>query len=172
MTEEFVLKKRLGNGRTVDGHERTVAARGELMNRTSEQLLPGSALPENQHRALAGRHALNLKQCFLEALAGPDQSRQRHPRLKLFFQEDGASLQAAAVEGAVHQQEKVVGVDGLGEEIGSALPDGAHRIFDRTVGRHHNDVGFRTRLQRRFDDVEPGPRGELEVGQDNAEGGS
>ena len=169
VSEELVLEKRLGNRRAIDGHEGTLGARRQLMNGTSQKLLARAALPEDQDGGIGRRDTLNLKQRFLQTFARPHQTRQGHPLLQLLFQQIGATLEPPTLECAIDEQEKVVYVHRLGEEVRSALADGAHRVLDGAKGGHHDDIRFGASLQSRRQNVESTSRGQLQVGENDAE---
>ncbi len=142
VAEEFVLEERLRDGRAIDGDERPLGAGRELVNRAGQKLLARAAFAEDQDRALAGRHALNLKQRGLEALARADEPGQRHSVLQLLLEKDRSTLQPAAGQGSIDEEEQMVEVDGLGQEIGGALADRPHRVLDRPERGHDDHVGL------------------------------
>ena len=68
---------------------------------------------------------------------------------------------------AVQEQEEVVGVDGLGQEVGGAVLHGPDRLLHRSEGGHDDDRHLGVSLPRRFQDVEAAAGGQLQVGQDH-----
>ncbi len=76
--EEFALDERLGERSHVHGHERSLRALGEHVERAGDQLLPRSALAQDEHGAVRRRHACDQLQEPLHARAGPDDGRERH----------------------------------------------------------------------------------------------
>src|SRR5262249_30305852 len=53
VAEDLALDQRLGNGRTIDGHERTLAPLGGLVDRPRDQFLPGATLAVDEDRRAA-----------------------------------------------------------------------------------------------------------------------
>src|SRR5438552_7371502 len=62
MAEQFTFKKPGRYGGTVQFHERTLAARTQLVDRTSDELLACPGLAENQHSRVGYRHCFDLLQ--------------------------------------------------------------------------------------------------------------
>ena len=73
--------------------------------------------------------------------------------------------EAAPLQGALEQEHEVLGVDGLGQEVGRALLHRAHRVVDRRVGGHDDDGHVGVGLLGRLQDLEPAPRRQLQVGE-------
>ena len=171
MAEELVLEQGFRDGRAVDGDEGALRPRRELMDGTGEQLLAGAALPQDEHGGVGRRHALDLEQRLLESFARAHEPRQGHALLQLLLEEKRAPLEPAPIQGAVHQDQEVIGVDRLGQKVGSPLANGAHRILDRAKRGHDDHVGLRPGLQRGGKHVEAAAGRELQIGEDHAEGG-
>ena len=70
VAEQLRLEQRLGNRRAVDGHERTVGARAQRVQRAGEQLLAGAALAFEEHGRVGGGRAVQLLR-HLPQLADP-----------------------------------------------------------------------------------------------------
>ena len=89
--------------------------------------------------------------------------------LVVLLQQHVFGEQPPAVDGAVQQQQQVLGVHRLGEEVGGALLHGAHRLLDGAEGGHDDDGHLRVGLPRRLQHVEAAARGQPQVGQDHQE---
>ena len=73
----------------------------------------------------------------------------------LFLEQEILGLHAALSDGALDQQQQVVGLDWLGEEVGGTLPHGGDGVLDAAVGGHHDDRHFRVQLLGRSQHAEP-----------------
>ena len=71
--EQLRLDQVLGNRGAVDGHERTLRARAELMDTAAEHLLADAGFPEQHHRDLAGSDLVDHLARTLERLAAADE---------------------------------------------------------------------------------------------------
>ena len=101
--------------------------------------------------------------------AGSSPSSLGSPNAPLVFllEQHVLGEQPAAVDGAVEEDHEVVGVHGLGQEVGGALLHRAHRLVDGAEGGHHHHRHVRVRLLRRLQHVEAAARGQPQVGQDD-----
>ena len=88
MTEHFRLQQRIGQGAAINRNEGLVTTWAISMNRPGDQLLPGPALPLQQHRAPALRDPGHQLIDIQHRRAAPD---QRRP-LFFFFQFNSEAL--------------------------------------------------------------------------------
>ena len=91
--------------------------------------------------------------------------------LVVLLEQDVFGEQAAALEGALEQEHEVLGVDGLGQEVGGALLHRAHGVVDGAEGGHDDDGDVGVRLLGRLQHVEAAARGEAQVGEHDQERG-
>ncbi len=75
VSEELALDQRLGNRRAVDRHEGSPTAGRKSMQGASEELLAGTALAGQEHRAVGTRHPLQELQGRTDPLMLPDDGR-------------------------------------------------------------------------------------------------
>ena len=61
----------------------------------------------------------------------------------------------------------MLGVDRLRQEVGGALLHGAHRLFDRAEGGHHDHGRLGVGLARGLEHLEAAARGQAQVGEDD-----
>ena len=73
--EQLGFDERFDERRAVDGHEGPAAPRAELVNLARHELLPGSALPFDEDREVARRHALDTLPHRLDPIARPQEHR-------------------------------------------------------------------------------------------------
>ena len=166
VAEELVLEEVLGDGRAVDGHEGPLGPGRELVEGAAHQLLARAALPEQEHGGLAGGGPLDGEHGLLEGGVLADHPGQAEAPLVVLLQEEQLGLGATPLHGPVEQQQEVVGVHGLGEEVGGAFLHGAHRLFHGAEGGHHDDRHSGVGLLGRLEDVEAAARGQAQVGED------
>ena len=65
VTEQLALHQRFGQRRAIDGDERPVAPRAQVMNGARHQFLARAAFPVDQHRRLGGRHLPDQRENLL-----------------------------------------------------------------------------------------------------------
>ena len=101
--------------------------------------------------------------------SSPSTLRQPEAPLVLLLQQDVVGEQPPPVDGAVEEEQEVVGVHGLGQEVGGALLHG--RTASSTVPKAVMTITGMSgvRLQRGLQDVEPAARGQAQVGEDHEE---
>ena len=121
------------------------AAVRELVQRARHQLLAGAAFAQQQHRRVGGGRALDRQHRLLQRGILAQELRQADPALVFLLEQHVLGEQPAAVDGAVEQDHEVVGVHGLGEEVGGAVLHRAHRLVDGAEGGHHHHRHLRVR---------------------------
>src|ERR1700686_1471226 len=113
MPEQFVLDQRVGNRRAVDGDERAVTARRELMDGASEQFLARARLALQQHARIRRRHALDRIGHLDDARRIADDRGKPVPLLELLLQQEVFMAKLAMLLESPQQDKKIVAVDRL-----------------------------------------------------------
>ena len=93
------------------------ARAAEGMQRPREQLLPRPALASQQDRRVAVRGLAEGVHHLAERLILPDNLREAVTGGELLLEQDVLGEDAVPVEGPVHQEQKVIGIDRLGQEV-------------------------------------------------------
>jgi len=88
VAEQLVLDQRLRNSGAIDGHERPVAARRELMDGAREQLLAGARLALQQDRRVSRRDPLDRIRDFDDPRRLADDRRKPVALPKLVLQQN------------------------------------------------------------------------------------
>ena len=141
-------------------------ARGrELVERPAISSLPVPLSPSSSTVASVAGRALQREHRLLERRVLAQHARQPVAPLVVLLQQHQLGRHAARLDGAVEQQQQVVGVHGLGQEVGRPLLHGAHRVLDGAEGGHHHDRRLGVGVERRLQHVEPAARGQLQVGE-------
>ena len=68
---------------------------------------------------------------------------------------------------ALHHEDEMVRIDGLGEEVHRAFLNRGHRVLDAAVRRHHHDLQLGIELFGRAQHAQSVSRRKLQVGQDD-----
>ena len=139
VAEDLAFDQRFGNGCAVDGDERPVAARTQLMNSAGDEFLASAAGSGNQHGRGAGRNQfdeaknlLHLARCSLELA-----ERTGIPHLAACALQFGArSHQRGCV---LQHGAQPAGVDGFRNVVVSPHPHGLYRAVDGALRGHHDD---------------------------------
>ncbi len=135
------------------------------MQRPREQLLARAALAAYQDRGVGSRGAMELLRHLPELRVLADDPRRAATFCQLFLQEHVLAQHAAPGQGTLDDEQQVIGVDGLGQEVGSAFLHRGHRVLDASVGRHHDHRKFRVVLVRSAHHAKAVTSRELQVRQ-------
>ena len=142
MAEQFAFEQVLRDGRAIDGDEGRGGAGAALVQALGQQFLARSARSQQHDRRAGGCHALDHAGDFQHLGRCRDQAA-----------EDGAiradpcgetavlRLDAMQLEGATHDQSKLVDVDRLGVEIIRPALDRVQGTFACIVAAGDDDLG-------------------------------
>ena len=132
VSKQFAFEQRLGDSRTVDGHQRRRAARTAQMHGPGNELFAGSAFTAHQNRCVAVRDHSNGFEDVLNGLAfAHDSFRHGHT----------AGLCRQCKPGRSDDAQNVFNVERLYDEIECAGLDSPDRRFHRAERGHHDDLG-------------------------------
>jgi hypothetical protein len=137
------------------------------VQRPRHQLLARPALPQEEDGGVGGRRALEGHHRVLQGRVLADEARQADALLVFLLEQDVFGEEPAPLQGALEEQDEVLGVDGLGQEIGGALLHRAHGVVDGGERGHDDDGHVGIRVLGRLQDLEAAARGELQVGEDD-----
>ncbi len=160
MPEQLALQQLPGDGRAVDGHERPILARAEVMDHPGKELLTGPALPEQEHGRAATRDLFRLLLRFLQGAALADHLRVLCLR-ELFLEDQILGDELSGLQRLPDDDQEMVRVYRLLQEIERPFLDGFHGGLDRPVCGHDDDgdhgmlvldglQDFQTRLPRQL----------------------
>ncbi len=139
VAEQLGLEQGLRNRRAIDGHERARRARTRRVEDARAQFLAGAALALEQHGGVGAGGSFDGRQRLLQRRRGADDALAATTRGGLLLEEPVLAEEAALRERALHEQEEMIGVDGLGQEIKGALLHRRDGVLDAAVRRHHDD---------------------------------
>ena len=140
VAEELVLHQARGQGGAVEGHEGTLPAPAEVVQGAHHQLLAGAALALHQDRGLRRGHPPHLCADGPQGAADADDVVEGVALVQLLAQGGDLAPQPAPLQGAAHQGEQLVVVEGFLQVVEGPLLDGAHRRGDAAVGGHHHHL--------------------------------
>ena len=155
VTEHLALDERGGNGRAVDGDERLVAARAELMDGAGHHLLAGAALAGDHHAGLGRSHLLH------QLHRAPHRGRVAHQPDAGIDLAQAPAQDLHLVEGflllqrALEDDPQARRVERLLHEVEDAFADGLDRGVDRPLPGDDHDRGVRLLLSQRADERQP-----------------
>src|SRR5262252_4245955 len=153
VTEELALHQRLGDGRAVDGDERSLAAHRHLMDGPGDQLLARSRLSSDEHRRVAGSRQLDQPIHLLHRRARTQDGPEAAALPELPAQEGHLALDLTPLYGLVEQHPEAPRIHRLGQVVIGALAHGGDgRLYRRVTGQkddHRVRVHFVERLQER-----------------------
>ena len=133
MAEELRLQQVLGDGRSVDGHERTTRAGTVLVQCARHQLLARAALAGDHHGDMALAEAANPAEDVLHGRGLAEH----------LWHGAGAGLHHVLAQALVHrtadQLHGLGHVKGLGQVLEGAALEGRDRAVDVGVRRHDDD---------------------------------
>ena len=165
MPEQLALQQLPGDGRAVDGHERSVLARAAVMDHPGEELLAGAALPEQKHGRGADRDLLRLLLRVQQGTALADHLRVLGLR-ELFLEDQILGDELTGIQGLPDDDQEVVRVHRLLQEIERPVLDGLHGGLDRPVCGHDEDGDHGILLLDRLQDLQARLSRQLKIGQD------
>ena len=153
--EQLALHQRFGYRRAVDRDERGVLPFAPGVQRGGDQLLPGSALPQDHHVGVGGGDPVDQLVDLEHRLAAADDPLEGGLPLDLLSK--GPSPLHGNILGGQRSLDEVAQVliaERLDDVVVGALLDGFDRPLDRGVGGHHDHLRGRCPLDRRADDLE------------------
>ena len=165
VAEELVFEQVVGDGRAVDRQKHLVAGRPQRVKRARDQLLAGPRLTRDQHRGpgrsdladqgLDGLDRRALADERIEIALGVQLASQR-----LVFLEQPPKTDQAADLG-----EQVLEEHGLHQVVVSPALKCGDGIFDRRIGRDHDEQRFRPDLEHAMQDGDSVGSGKLDVAE-------
>ena len=134
----------------IEGDKRILTPERFFVNRTGDQLLAGTGLPENAHPGFAGGHALNLGQQFSDGSPRPHQLMFAEPiaQLAIFV------LQATESQRVFNGQKELVAGERLFQEIQRAELGRLDRHFDVGLARNKDDGSLHSGVFEIFQELE------------------
>ena len=136
MAEELRLDQLLGDCRAVDLHEALTLSRAVAMNRPRDELLPHSALAEQQHGRIGRRGALHRFEHRPQRRTLPDDLVLRlHRDLEVAVLGDELRL----LEHVAQRDDHALGAERLVEEVHGARLDGLDGRRGGPMARNHDD---------------------------------
>ncbi len=135
------------------------------MNRAREKFFPGSALSEQQHGRVRGRHALHLVRGLLHGLVLADDP-GKSVSLGVFFAEQKIfPLKFLLFRRTFHQKIQVFQIDRLLDKVIRAVLHCGHGLFHRAVRRDEDDWDGGVRLLSFAEYIQAGLAGQLQIGK-------
>ena len=168
--EELVLQELVRDGGAVDADERSVTPGAQVMEGASEELFSRAALAEQQHRRVRGGGPLKRPAHLEQRRVLPDDLRKAVACGVLLLENEVLHQQPALLDGSAHEDDEVIGLDGLRQEIEGPLFHRVDGVLDRPVGRHHDDGHVRIRVAGGAQDVAAAPSsGKPQVGENDGD---
>ena len=134
MSEQLAFQQGFGQGRAVDGHERSGRAKTPVVNSTGENLLASARFALQQHRRVLGGNSSRQLQHLLHRRAGADDTRKAFRFFFLPVRQPRA--QFIPFQGPLNRQFHQVKVQGLRQEI---VGPGLNRIYGAADGAKGGD---------------------------------
>ena len=151
VAEQLGLEQRLGDRAAVDGDERLVGARRQVVQRARDQLLAGAALAGDEHRGLGRRDPAHQLEHPLHRRRLADQAVEAEAPLQLGAQLEVVAHQRALLERALDDDVDLVDLERLGQVVVGAVLHRRDRGLGRGEGGDHDHLRVRA---RRLDAVE------------------
>src|SRR6202022_2605613 len=126
MAEDLALKERLGNRRAVDGDERPLGARREVVQGVGDHLLAGAGLPRDEDGGWCGRRDLDQMLNFLHGLAAPDEPAEAPDLFQPLLEAADLLQYFAFFQRLLNEKPQPPDVHRLGQIIVRAFPRGVH----------------------------------------------
>ena len=96
-----------------------------------------------------------------------DDARRAAPLRELLLQQDVLAEHAPLRDRALHHQDQMIGIDGLGEEVHRALLHRRDRVLDAAERGHDDDLQLRVELLGGAQHAKAVAGRQLEIGQDD-----
>ncbi len=116
------------------------------MKRPRAELFARAAFALEQHRGVGAGGAFDGHHHLAQGRGFADDARAAAAGGGFLFEQPVFTEHALLLERARHQQQQVIGIDGLGEEVERAVLHGLDGVLDAAVGRHHDDRQFRIQI--------------------------
>jgi hypothetical protein len=139
--EQLGLEQRLREGGAVDGDEGAGAPAAAVVQRVRHQLLAGAALAGDQHGRLALRDGVDAVEQAQHGRAAPDDVAARLALRQLGPRPLELALQGQLRGDAIHLQDDLRDVEGLGDVVVGAFLERRDRVRHGAVGGDQDDVG-------------------------------
>jgi hypothetical protein len=171
VAEELALDEALRDGTAVDGDEGLLAARSLLVDGARHHLLPGAALPGDEHGGARRGHLLDQLVHLLDGGRGAEDGLAAGPALAHPVAEDAVLRhQGAVLERLLHHQLQLLHLEGLQHVVVGAGLHGQDGGLGGGEGGHHHHLGAGRGRLHRVQDVEAGAAAEAQVGDDEIVG--
>ncbi len=160
----------LGHAPAVDGHEGFAAPRGALVDGPCHEFLSRPALPLDEDAGGGGGDALD------EGVDPPHLGVAAHDLAEslllaqLDLEEDVLFAQRLLLEGVPDDVDQLVHLEGLGDVVEGAKPDGLDGRIRAGVGGHEDDLGLGIVGLHAAQQVDAGEAGHANVRDDEVEG--
>jgi hypothetical protein len=149
--EELRLEELLGDPPAVDGDEGHARAQRLAMQHPGDQLLPRPAGAGDEHGGVVGRHLLRHLHRPPHGRRADDDLAEAGIRPDLPAQAPDLLAELLPLLGLAHDEQDIVGAEGLRNVVVGAFLHGLHGQIQATVRRHDQDqrpaAGFPVRLQ-------------------------
>lgn len=146
MAEQLAFKDLRRQRGAVHSDQFGLGASAQIVNGTCDQFLAGAAFAFNEDGRPGGRDLLDGLEDGFERVSLAEDALNAELLLDLLLQDLVFLLQAAAAQGAFHQQFDLVQVQRLGDKMVGAAPHGLDGGVHAAVGGHHDaDGGTRHR---------------------------
>src|SRR5574337_357355 len=143
MTEDLALQQTLRDSRAVDRYKRTICAWALSMDGSGDQLLPGPALPDEEHGRVAVRDLSDLLEDLLHPEVTAHDPFDAEVLLYLLSQQPIFPAQLNALEGPFHREKQLFAFERLGQVVERALLERLLGRIERAVGGHQDDQSGR-----------------------------
>jgi hypothetical protein len=132
-----------------------------------KQFLASTALTLEQHRRVGRRGTMKLLRHLLEPSVFSDDPWRPATFSELLLEQVVFSHHPPLRDGALDHQEKMIGIDGLGQEVHRAFLHCGHRVLDAPVRGHDDNRKIRIQFLRGTKNPESVANGQLQVGEDH-----
>jgi hypothetical protein len=167
VSEQLRLEQRFGNGRAVDGDKRAFRSAAEGVQGAGEQLFAGAALPLQQHGRVGAGRTMQLLRHLAQLGIVSNDARSAAALGEFLLEQEVIGQHPALGNRALHHQQQVIRVHGLGEKVHGPFLHRRHRILDAAIRRHHHDGQLRIELRGGAQNTKAVAFGQLQVGQDD-----
>ena len=170
MTEKLTFQQRIRQCTASNFNERFVPAVTHLMDGAGGHRFAGTGFTKDQNRGPHVRHAFNYVEHFLHAIVVPDDISHTEPLIKSLLQLTAFVDNLFLTECPVDRESQFIVNNRFGEVIKGSQTNCVHGAFDRAKSGEQNDLCFRSRLRRPFEQSESILIGQVHVTDDGVEG--
>ncbi len=152
--EELALEQRFGQGRAIDDYQRTSGALAFGVDGLRDQALARTRLAQNQH---GDRHPGDPGDNLAHVPHGGAVAQDalgREAIMQGLLERGGLAPDLGFVERSLEEEHQLLGLEGLGQVVVGALPDGFDGGVDGAEGGHHDDRALGGQAARQRQEVE------------------